>query len=97
MQTQRRHVARSEPTPPDEGGRETATDFAGSELQETRTASLSEGRLKASRERYIDLDRFIRCVAEETAMRCETEDHAIHRFTRPCSGRAPSGPRRRSV
>jgi hypothetical protein len=48
MQTQRRHVTRREPTPPDEGGRETATDFAGSKLQETRTASLSEGRLKAS-------------------------------------------------
>jgi hypothetical protein len=87
MQTQRRHVKRREPTPPDEGGRETATDFAGSELQETRTASLSEGRLKASREGYVDLDRFIRCLAEETAMRCETEDQAIHRFTRPYPGK----------
>jgi hypothetical protein len=48
MQAQRRHVPRREPTPPDEGGRQTATDFAGSELQETWTASLSEGSLEAS-------------------------------------------------
>jgi hypothetical protein len=87
MQTQRPHVTRSEPTPPGEGGRETATDFAGSKLQETRAASLSEGRLKASRDRCIDLDRFINCRAEETAMRCETEDQAIQRFTRPRSGK----------